>query len=215
MRLRTATQRESKRQRQCEPGQGKAKQMRSKNQLEKDKIRGGASEIARESSLRRDPLCDAPAGHHKAEFSPRSAATGRPSIDSRSTARRSPSKSKRAKRTHCSSRRFLFLCACDRGLRPRGAPCAAAVKGEPSPGPASKHTDPTAHACIKSERGKSDTIAFCDVPSQFSLSMPCACGPDLGGEMRQRWLDSVKERSSFDNVATGSTSTVTAKAFRF
>ena len=50
MRLRTATQRESKRQSQGEPGQGKAKQRRSKNQLEKDKIRGGASETARESS---------------------------------------------------------------------------------------------------------------------------------------------------------------------
>jgi hypothetical protein len=50
MRLRTVTQRESKRQSQGEPGQGKAKQRRSKNQLEKDKIRGGASETARESS---------------------------------------------------------------------------------------------------------------------------------------------------------------------
>ena len=50
MQHRTAIQRESKRQSQGESGQGKAKQRRSKNQLEKDKIRGGASEIARESS---------------------------------------------------------------------------------------------------------------------------------------------------------------------
>ena len=32
--------------------------------------------------------------------------------------------------------------------------------------------------------------------------------------MSQRWLDFVKWRSLFDNVAAGSTSTVTAKPFR-
>jgi len=66
----------------------------------------------------------------------------------RSTESFEKQKSKTARRAHTVSPVPVSF-ACGRGQRPRGAPCAAAVKGEPSPGPASKHTAPTAHACIK------------------------------------------------------------------
>ena len=143
-------------------------------------------------------------GHQKAEFSPRCLAAGPPSIDS-GTARRNPSRSKRANRAHCASPVPVLFAHGRCHHRPREAPGAAAVKGEPSPGPASKHTGATTHACIKFvSEDRVARLRFCDVPSQVSLSMPLAFRPDHGCEMSAWWLDSVKERSSLDNGAVDS-----------
>ena len=91
--------------------QDKAKQSKGGAKINKKNTKFGACERngKREltASTDRDPFRNAPVGHHKAEFSPRSLAAGPSSIDS-STARRSPSKSKRAKQDHCSYRRRLF-----------------------------------------------------------------------------------------------------------
>jgi len=147
-----------------------------------------------------------PMRRHKAE----SAATGLPSIDS-STARRSQKAKKKKLRATRGLSPVPVLCACGRGQWPREGLRAAAVKGEPSPSPASKHMGPTAHACIKCDRGQSDR---CDVPTQCSCTMLRACGPDLRSEMSPRWLEFVKERSSFDTVPAGSCQYLILASFR-